>query len=222
MRAIRTAVKCLVVVVAVMAVPAVAAATPAEWTEYDGTPIDTVTADISGYIDLTISSYIQITAHCEVTGEIELSNDGPGATATQRIVSLQPVDADPYGPYVCDGNWLGYPVSQATYHTPWSGATTYEQYWGYVSTLDDFQMTTEWGGPNGWTQSTTGSIPMADYEVEVGSDYCIGILETWGPTEVQTGSYSNSHVEASLEFDLDTLDGLSTNEGGPCVKLADA
>jgi hypothetical protein len=224
MRAIRTAVKGLIplaVIVALMAIPSVASAAPAKWTEYDGDPIGTVTADITGNIDIELVGVgTTVTATCEVTGEIELSNGGAGGTAIQEVVSLQPVDADGPGPYVCEGYWYGYPASQVTYSTPWTGSTTT----GYPgTTFGNFQMTTTWGGPGGFTAPTAGSLPLPSYQVQVQGRSCIGgfaIYQASLPPSIQNPY--NTNVTATLDLDLNTLQGLSTNQGGPCVKRAAA
>lgn len=226
MRAIHTAVRGLAplaAAVVVMAVPALASATPRQWTEYDGTPIDTVTVDVNGNIDLEFHTYPSpLDARCQVTGEIELSNDGPGGTAIQEIVNLQPVDLTP-GPAICDGWWPAGSSgpTQVTYATPWTEPIG--TYGPYGSVFDDFHVTTRWGSSPGYLQLTTaGPLPMAYNAVEVGADWCIGILETIGENELDGDpNVYRTNVYSTLQFDLNTLEGLSTEEGGPCVKLAD-
>lgn len=226
MRAIRTAVKGLIplaAIVALMAIPSVASAAPAKWTEYDGDPIGTVTANFTGNIDVEILGQGQtITSTCQVTGQVELSNSGTGGTATQKLIGLQAVDIDGPGPYVCNGYWMGCPVTQSTYSTPWTGATTVTQ-GVFKSRIDSMSITTTWCG-SGPTIPLSGPLDsMRPLNVLVNGRGCVGKFQI--PDVRVLSSPGNPYwgdVNGLLTFNLNTMQGLSTNLGGPCVKVAAA
>jgi hypothetical protein len=223
MRAIRTAVKGLgavAVLVAVMAVPSVAAASPMYWAEYDGDPIDTVTVDVTGTIDVElVNAGGSGSADCDVTGEVELTNDwsNPGGPATQKIINLQPAVS---GSSSCTGQRSGCPVSDVTYSSPWSGTTA-----GYLSNFDNVRIDMEWaclhGGPA--PLSVAGEIDMAaPNDVPVGENWCTGDFQMADYLAgVQFGGGWGANVSGLLEFDLNTLEGLEDDDAGPCVMILD-
>jgi hypothetical protein len=228
MRAIHAVVKGLAplaAVAALMAVPSLAAASPMYWTEYDTyTPIDTVTVDVTGTIDVDITQgYLTATAACEVTGEVELSNvwNDPTSPATQKIVSLQPADSVANS---CTGSFHGYPLSDITYVGPWTGTTIYNPSWGhgYESGLEDVLIQMKWAG--GALQAWTAGWlldPMTPYEVTVGEQYsCVGGFEIDDVDLSGDGSTYPSKLNGTLEFDLDSMQGLAQDDG-PCVTLMD-
>ncbi len=231
MRTIRIAIRSLAplaAIMALMALPSVASA-GMYWGEYDYDPIggtstseDPVTADFSGTI--TVDDYSPDVADltCEVAGEIQLSNDWDlpsGTAATNSILSIAPAQSVAQS---CEGdyNWACQ-VSNVTFSgLPWSGTT--DDFW---SDFSDVSITTRYQlGQPGCAGTPTfvaaGDViqsiyPYSDGGPEQGD--CINHFEIY-PYEL-TGGYPSGHISGHLELDLDSLEGLSTDDGGPCVTL---
>jgi hypothetical protein len=220
MRTIRTAMKgigALAVAVALMAAPSIATASPEypmQWVEHDEDPIGTVTADVSGTIEVDVlGAGIAMSADCDVVGEVELTNDwNADSPATQRLIGLHPAGTVANS---CTGSYGGYPLSHVTYNSPWTGSMD-----GYQGDLDGLLIQMKWAG--GVLQASTGGHleTMLSYEVNVGNQsWCTGGFTIDDAT--LSGAGYNSRINGHLDFDLESLEGLSTEEGGPCVMLAD-
>lgn len=213
MRAIRTAVKGLVplaAIVALMAIPSVASAAPAKWTDSGGTPLGSpVTVNFTGTFGVKLLAVGPANPHatCQVTGQAELSNGGAGGTATQKIIGMQ--ISGPVGS-VCTGGWYGCPPSQVTYGSPWTGATTLNA-GVYKSQFTNILVNLQWCGAGGFSASVSGALDaMYPFNVAggcVGGFYIPNVLKPSSP-----GNLYNSEISGTLTFAA----------GGPCVKAAAA
>lgn len=225
MRTIRTALAgaaFLAALVVAMAVPAAATATlyPVVWAEQDGTPIggstDPVTADISGTIGVEAQGRV---AECQVTGQVELFNDfanPSGSPATHKILNLEPADSAATS---CTGTLWGSPcgVYDVSYGGPWVGSS--------FATVSNFDLTinTVWCAPPqaGNQLHVQGNVEWASHiDVEVEGNYCFGGFQL-DDLPIYADGLHYTEVSGTLALDLDTVEGLSTDEYGPCVVQAD-
>jgi hypothetical protein len=208
----------MAVVLALMAVPSLAAADPTYWGESDDyEPIggamseDPVTVDFSGTIEIDNHTGFANSVDCEVTGQAVLANDWDnpaGTPATQRIVSLQPAGTVANS---CTGTYYGFPPSSISYNAPWAGSVSYAPYAGYQGVFNDVLIEMEWHGGHFQTyaEGDLETLPLNDmYDCVIG-------LQIDGAT--LNGFYHMSTVNGVLEFDLETLEGINTEEA--CLVL---
>lgn len=218
----------LAVIAGLMALPAMASAAPMYWGEYDydplgGTPTSEtpVTVDFTGTITLDDYQPDIADATCEVAGEIRLANDWDhpsGTPATNQIVSIAPAGSVAQS---CTG--LRYNVCSVTDVTfsglPWSGVTDDSS----GSSFENVSTSVKHQSPNFGCSGLAALVAAGDitgaspFSYGSGQGDCIDGFEIY-PSFLAEGQIY-AYVSGLLEFDLDTLEGLSTNAGGPCVTL---
>lgn len=230
MRAIRIAGKTiapLAVVAALMALPSMSAASM-YWGEYDyqplgGTPTseDPVTADFSGTI--TLDNYPGNVANltCDVAGEIRIANDwdNPGTAATNEIVSIAPAQSVAQS---CTGYW-GHGSCHVTDVTfsglGWDGLTTdlYTSGFNGLSITTKYKSTGCASAPDLVVEGDiTTALPLID--VIPGNEESVCLIG-WEIGHEQLVDELPAFISGTLALDVDSIEGLSTNDGGPCVTL---
>jgi hypothetical protein len=224
MRAIRTAIKMIVpltALMAVMAIPSVASASPAYWGEFDYDPIggtptseDPVTVDFTGTIGIYQNQGVPITATCNVSGEARLANDWDspsGTPAGQRILSLTPSG--------CTGSYQNCSLTDIDFQAlPWAGSTE----WPGLSDFAGVDIEIEYCNGGRMAYAAGSLIYAVPYANGFGQGDCIEGFDLDSAEITGTGFFNSAQLSGQLEFDLGSLEGLSTDEGGPCVTLNEA
>lgn len=207
------------VVAALLALPAAASASPS-WLESDGQPLgtqsgngatgfdDRVTASVSGTLNFDQSFWpTGLHVSCDVTGAIELWNDGPGlAAAKNRIVGLDASDCDG-GAGMC--NFTDFSAS----NLPWSGSVGPVGS-GHPAAFSGVNIAwTTTGGCGGSGFTTTGTLDTWAY---VSSCEAYG-HEGYGIEDTLSNAIGS--ISVSGELLVDSIAGLY--EPGGCVTLSD-